>query len=271
MPSSAAVVGLTFRGTDVQRADNTLFLEVEEGLLDGGLELRGSDTTVPGRAGRRERNRIPDSLPIVLKGWVRGDGSGSAAWSSYYAAWADLQELLRPTAGSGLLVATLPDATVLTANARPVDIMPGALLRAAREVSVELEAVDPPYWVGADVTAGADIAASPTDIAITNPGTERGDRFLIDIEGPIANPRITNVATGVYLEALVTVGAGLHLVIDTRTFAVLNDGVSSVGSLRHSGLLSWLALEPGANTLRVTGTGLGAGTHVDVTFEPPYL
>ena len=114
----------------------------------------------------------------------------------------------------------------------------------------------------------------PTDAGMsgdesTHPGTVRGGKVLLDVTGPIANPRVTNVGNGQYVEALVTVASTTHLVIDTAAFTALNDGANAIGSIRHSGAYRFLELDPGTQTLRVTATTPGGS--LSVTFSPPYL
>ena len=48
----------------------------------------------------------------------------------------------------------------------------------------------------------------------------------------------------------------------------LNNGLNAIGSVRHSGGMALLQVEPGANTLRIT-TGTTGG-QVTATLKPPY-
>lgn len=74
MANPAAVVGLTFGGTDIQQNPIGIFLEIVEGLNEGP-SVRGSDTVVPGLAGRIARNRVADRWDIELRGLVAGTGN----------------------------------------------------------------------------------------------------------------------------------------------------------------------------------------------------
>lgn len=266
MPNPVALVGLAYRGVDLQRADFSLFLEITEGL-SRGVETRGDDWTVGGRPGRLALGRVPDRLVIGLQGWVQGSDK-----AAYRALRRELDLLLRPSLPPGPLVATLEDGVVLTTQARGVNppIQEGNGDARTREITVDLEAVEPPYWLGVEVVdAVRAIAASPTDFTMVHPGTERSHRFTATFDGPISNPRITNLTTDTYVEVLVDVAAGEILVVDGLAFTAEVDGDSVIGSVRHSGARQWLLFDPGDNDLRVTATAPG-GT-LTTSLEPVYL
>lgn len=266
MPNPVALVALTFRGVDLQRADFSLFLEIVEGL-SRGVETRGGDWTVGGRPGRLALGQVPDRLVVGLQGWVQGSSK-----ADYRALRRELDLLMRPSLPPGPLVATTEDGVVLTTQARGVNppIQEGDGDARTRELTIDLEAVDPPYWLGAAVTDNAKaISASPTDFTMVHPGTERSHRFVATFAGPITNPRITNLTTDTYVEVLVTLATGSTLVIDGEAFTAKVDGASVIGSVRHSGARQWLHFDPGNNDLRVTATTPG-GT-LTTTFDPVYL
>lgn len=132
----------TFDGTSIQRADNSVWLDVKEGLFEH-YEVRGKDTVVPGDEGEIPRNRVPGKLRIVLKGWIRG-----SSWSAYWTLVKEMKTLFDPARAPATLSVPLDDGTTGTIEARPVNIIPAGdeAIGAAREWSVELRAVDPPYW-----------------------------------------------------------------------------------------------------------------------------
>lgn len=265
MPNPASVIALSYKGTDLQTLDHRIFLEVAEGL-SGLPELRGSDFVVGGTPGARALVRLPNVLPLLLVGWTK-----NATWPAYRDTIQELQRLFRPMAGPGALVATLEDGTVVTAQARALSLVPAPDDPGpTKRLSVTMDAVQPPYWLGVDVVdAARAISASPTNFTLTHPGTEQAHRIVFTFTGPITNPRITNLENGVYVEWLGTVGAGEILIIDCLAFTATLDGDNVVGSIRHSGAREWMVILPGDNDLRVTRTG-GTGT-LTTTFEPPYL
>lgn len=265
MPNPYAAIGLTYDGEDVQLADGSLFLEVREGL--GRIpSQRGGDVLRPGLPGRRSRNRIGDVLNLELTGWMK-----EATLSDFAIARRYLAGLFRPSKGPRPLEATLEDGTVISIPARTTDdgIEYGDEPAGTRTVNVALEATDPPYWRGAEILEATAFGASPTNFDLENPGNEQTYEIIFEIEGPVENPRITNLDSGIYVEALVEVLAGETLVIDGQAFTALLEGVTAIGSIRHSGSRLWMLLEPGTNSMRLTATAPG-GT-VTSRFRPVYL
>lgn len=265
MPSAIAAIPLLVSGEDVQRADLSLFLEVAEGL-GSGASVRGGSVLVPGLPGRRDRNRIQDVLNLELQGWIKAPTLLAYRNDVQY-----LNELFRPSRGPVTLQATLEDGTVVTIPARAeFPFGWGSEPGATRRVSIGLEATDPPYWRGVEVVDSARaISASPTDFVLANPGTERTHEIVLEITGPITNPRILNQTNGVYVELLVSVLTGTTAIIDGLAFTALRGAINDIGSIRHSGARQWLLLEPGNNSIRVTRTA-GTGT-LTTRFRPVYL
>lgn len=266
MPNPYAAIGLTYDGEDVQLADGSLFLEIREGL--GALpEQRGTDVLRPGLPGQRGRNRISDRLPLELTGWIQATTLAGLADKRLF-----LAGLFRPSKGLRDLAATLENGTVISipARATPGGIDYGDEPAATRTVNVALEAPDPPYWRGAEVVdLDRAIAASPTDFTLANDGNERTHEIVFEFTGPLTNPRVTNLTNGIYVEALVALGAGEILTIDGSSFTVDIDGTNAIGSLRHSGSRLWMLLEPGDNSMRITATA--AGGSATSRFRPAYL
>jgi hypothetical protein len=146
--NAVAVIGLTYDGTDVQQSGFGIFLEIVRGLNETP-EVRGTDTVVPGRAGRIARNRVADRLPIELRGIVMGNGANEAAQrADFRTNVLALRALFSSSRVPANLVATLEDGSTATISARP---LPGMLwdeqvASLFANVSVELESVDP-EWV----------------------------------------------------------------------------------------------------------------------------
>lgn len=261
----------TFRGTDL--STYAVLVRAVDGAEDLPV-LRGGNIPIPNLAGQRWAPKLPDAKRLALALHITDmDAAGGLTEPTVFEqAQANLEALrtLFATAGEGALVHVLPDGSSRTAQAevvrfQSVDALHG---RSAFMAVVDFELADP-YFYSADVVDSArSIAASPTDFSFTNPGEARTHRVLFDFTGPIANPRVTNQATGIYVECLVTVGAGLRLLVDCELFTATNDGVNAIASIRHSGDFRWMVLEPGAQTLRVTATSPG-GT-LTTTAAAPY-
>ncbi|MFF5801590.1 phage distal tail protein [Streptomyces albogriseolus] len=91
-------------------------------------------------------------------------------------------------------------------------------------------------------------------IIATNEGAS--DAFpVLRIDGPVANPAVEQVTTGGSLIIDATLQAGEHLVIDTRSRAVLLMGSSPRRSWVRGGS-SWPVLQPGDNELAFRGSAL---------------
>lgn len=148
MANDAAVIGLTYRGTDLQDADFGIFLEVRRGLNEPP-KVRGTDTVVPGLTGRYWRNRVADTRTLELVGYISPGttgGGGAADRAGFRANVQTVQALFDPTEDPGDLVATLEDGTTATIGARGVNAVWNQITPELASVSFELESVDP-EWV----------------------------------------------------------------------------------------------------------------------------
>ena len=150
MTSPVALVGLTFKGIDLQPSDLQWFFEIERGL-DEVPTVRGKDTIIPGLAGRFEQNRRNDTLSIVLKGWVRADPTIDDLEdrrASYRVNMLAIRTLFAPDAARGELVALVEDGTSQEIMARALNIVGGRYVGSEiRVLSIELEGYDD--WLGA--------------------------------------------------------------------------------------------------------------------------
>jgi len=151
------VADLTFDGTDIHDV-NGIYLELVGGF-DGVAEVRGSDLTIPGRAGMTPLSRIKHRRLITLRGFLAGggtySGSGTAGESereSYRATVVIFQALFDPDDAAKSLVVTspylgLPSGTKTIAARFMNAIWGDPIGDVFRPVSVELEAVgNPPDW-----------------------------------------------------------------------------------------------------------------------------
>jgi hypothetical protein len=146
MTNAAAVIGLTYDGTDIQQNPIGIFLEIVRGLAEGPT-VRGSDTVVPGLTGRIARNRTADVWTIDLEGWVAGTGvDEDAQRSDFVTLRATLGTLFDPTRAPADLVATLEDGSTLTIVARPLPTpLWGQQVPSMAKIAYQLEAVSD--WV----------------------------------------------------------------------------------------------------------------------------
>lgn len=140
MTVAYGVRGITFNGTDLQPADQSMLLQIVRGL-DELPEVRGSDSVVPGLAGEIPRNRVRGSLAIELAGWITVNGATEALRLAAYRAKVDaLQALFNPT-GIHTLVVTLESGATRSIEARPLTIVYGPEeIPGLRTISVALKA-----------------------------------------------------------------------------------------------------------------------------------
>ena len=149
MPSTIAVLtGLTYKGTDLQDFPR-IFLQIVEGGPETSPETRGSNSTTPYRDGQTYGPRRADRLPIMLRGWVSGQGATEAlARADTAVARRALFTLFDVTAGVGELAVTTEDGTQWTISAYPEVFLPEMepTIPGHQGISVRLVAIDPPEW-----------------------------------------------------------------------------------------------------------------------------
>ena len=116
-------VTLTYDGVDLQDWANGIHLDIVSGLHDTPA-VRGDDTTIPQAAGSLEGTRVNDYLPLELRGSVRCADGASDPEAGYHANMRTIRTLFASNRPRADLVATLPDGTVLTISARPLNLVP---------------------------------------------------------------------------------------------------------------------------------------------------
>ncbi|HEY6568549.1 MAG TPA: hypothetical protein VI341_13620 [Actinomycetota bacterium] len=153
MPSTIALItGLVYGGVDLQDLSAghlRIFFEIRAGRPFDTPEVRGDDRTVPYREGQYYGPKRFDRLPILLVGFVAGEGSDEASQRSDTAAarW-EMRTLFDPTAGEQVMTCTTEDGTDWTINPYPEALIWDEVPPATTHwgASVRLMAIDPPYW-----------------------------------------------------------------------------------------------------------------------------
>lgn len=151
MTTALASIGLTYDAADIQDADLGVFLEITQGLNEVP-DVRGRDVVVPSLSGQIPRNRVMDTLKVVLTGYVRGNGFDQAdRRADYRASSRYLRTLFSPTRVPAALVATLEDGvTTATLTCRPLNTIWNEVIQSEfARVSIELLAVED--WDFSDV------------------------------------------------------------------------------------------------------------------------
>lgn len=89
----------------------------------------------------------------------------------------------------------------------------------------------------------------------------------IFVNGPITNPRITNMATGEYIEVDVTLGTTvdqLNIIYDKDTLDINLNGSGVINKLTTSSTL--FKIQPGTNTIQLSGQSVGTGAVAQVDY-----
>lgn len=119
----AKLRSLTFEGFDCQRSDLSIHLDIVSGLNDG-LEVRGTDTVIPGLAGRSFRDRKADVRHIVVAGLIQGTGSTAALQLASFQNLSDaIEAAFSLTADPGTLTGEARDGTWRSIDARTTNIV----------------------------------------------------------------------------------------------------------------------------------------------------
>ncbi len=89
----------------------------------------------------------------------------------------------------------------------------------------------------------------------------------INIHGPVNSPKITNLATGEYIEVTVNLaGTGNELVIayDKDSLVVTLDGISVINQVTAAS--TYWKLQPGSNIISLTGSSVSTDAYATVSF-----
>lgn len=89
----------------------------------------------------------------------------------------------------------------------------------------------------------------------------------ISIYGPLSRPKVTNVSTGEYIELDVTLASSSNsatITYDQDSLTVVSDNTNVYGKLTSGSTL--FKLKPGENNLVFSGSSVGTGANVTVTW-----
>ena len=163
-----------------------------------------------------------------------------------------------------------------------------------RRVAVTLRAPDPTFYdpAGKAVTfglgGGGDALVIPMEVpmvvgastidsvtVVENDGNWLSYPHLIRITGPIEDVVIENETTGEVLDFTgVTIGGGDYYDLDLRyghKTVVDNAGANKISDLTEDSDLATWHLEPGANSISVTGLDATEATKVEISFFERYI
>jgi hypothetical protein len=224
-------------------------------------------------------------LPLVVEATTIDDG---------YTARAALMKIFSPSSGGGVLRITTDsyDRAIQckTLGGLDFNVEPGTGYH-VRTVA-QLRASDPTWYDPTPVSGGATpaVEGTPTPVpltipwtvgaaainstlSITNAGTWRAFPIITAV-GPITDLVITNTTTGDKIEVDGTIGSGSTWTFDLsygRKTVFDQDGVNQISSITADSSLATWSLEPGANSITVTGTSTGSSSSVSIVYYTRYI
>lgn len=111
-------------------------------------------------------------------------------------------------------------------------------------------------------------ASSLTGLASTPNVGLKAVEWSAEIAGPVTNPRVAHVETGLYVAVDATLESGQTIVLDSRAGALLLGGTTPRPNWLRPGS-RWFTLAAGSNSLRYTAdSGSGAAT---ITYRPGWV
>jgi hypothetical protein len=137
---------------------------------------------------------------------------------------------------------------------------------------VQLRASDP-TWYDDSVSNSLTVPQANFGVAqnVTNDGN--WNTFpIITIAGPVTNFKITNNTTGQFIELTGTIASGVSNVVKIdlsygkKTVTNNSTGANLISTVTPASNLATWSLQPGVNSITMTGTGLTAGTSVTMTW-----
>jgi hypothetical protein len=138
---------LSFASVSLSTA-SARFRVTEGGPGDEDWEVRGSDDVVSPTVGRTIRNRVNDSLAVIVEGWIVGQGATiDAQRQNYQATLNTLQTVLQTDNLPAQLVWEAPDGVLYEITVRFVRKSRGEWVNGVlREFTLEFECVDTTGW-----------------------------------------------------------------------------------------------------------------------------
>lgn len=137
---------------------------------------------------------------------------------------------------------------------------------------------------GTDATTSGGSAVFPfsfpvvfgaSTVSVTSTATNNGDVNVypssIIVHGPINTPRVTNSATGEYIEVAKNLASSsnvLTITYDKDSISVDLDGNSVLDSVSSGS--TYFKLQPGGNQITLTGSSVGSNCYVTVNYYDGY-
>lgn len=232
-------------------------------------DRRGEDMIIPYRHGRAHAGKYYDSRSIIIGLTIIGTSTTDLENKI------DTLKTLISLRTQRTLTVTYTNGAIRTVQAS-VDRVMQTVTASPLIMRASIEFTCTSAYLRSN-TAIADttttINTSPKAMTVDNTGTVEEREAKITLTGPLDNPTITNVTSGVTMTYGGTIATAETVVIQTNSWGEYTAyyGVANViGLVTHSGAASLMVFLPGVNTLSITDGEATTGT-VRVEFFPPYL
>ncbi len=232
---------------------------------------RGENLVIPHKTGRAWVDKRPEQRIVTLAMWVRDVLPNTGAPGGDSQMLTNLDTLRGLFARDGQH--TLKHQFGLVTRQATAEVVDEIVFEPQGADNVYFLAVDfllaDPWWYAelATTVGPTTITGSPQSITVTNAGSRRSEKALFTITGAITNPRLT--IGSYWVQYTGTVASGQTLTIDCSTFTATLGGADVSGEITHEGGVVWLPIPSGANTMVVTGSGIGGAT-VTAAFTAAY-
>lgn len=230
--------------------------------------LRGGNLIIPSAQGRKYQKKVVDERTITLGMWVVGaleDGTpptDQSARRQFDENWRKLVQLLwTPDREFVLTKRFWVDGVLHTASAygEYSGGLSPTMNGATRAVfTVDITLADP-FFLGPVINESLTTGTQTVSVK----GDARTKFITLHVDGPRNNVKVRNQTLGIDVEYHADLSSGDDLDIDVNAYTSITDPAStdpfnSIGSIRHTGDVSWLVLAPGDNSIVVSSSsGIG--------------
>lgn len=239
-------------------------------------KLRGENALLPFRHGRMYKPKTPDSKVITLAMWVAGIDPTSnqpaarqkVQFNDNWKALTDLfwspgqQLTLTKRWFQNAATPVLVQASALCELAGTMD--PTMTGRTRADFGVDLLLADPFFYAPEVTTSTIDVG---DELVINNPGdVETWVNLEITFNGELLRPTLWNLTTDpqIWMTVDTLVQPGYKVDVDVGQYKAIRnyDNLEISATIDHSGFRGWFKLNPGANTIKLTSSGIGSGNAV---------
>lgn len=251
----------TFNGLELTENTRWGVEQVIEGI--GLPNLRGNNTQVPFRHGKRWQKKKFDSRAIIFSMWMRANDKQELD--------ENIDTFLKTVGvpGTHLLKRTLRDGSTREAQAEinaEIDFV--RKTPSYTKFALELDLIDP-FFYGNKSTETIEIDVTTKTLEHINQGTTQTDKLIITLIGPLESPKIENLPNGIWLQYQSVINEGDTITINTEDFTCYKGTDNMISAIKHGGDISWMVLESGINNLKITSSS--AGGSLKFEYYPVYF